>query len=173
MHFSLGICSRAYPLSTWQGRGRLGAVSCSAGSSSLHPPPRSQAAWLELCRCSWAGVTSVCLWLRLFCLSTKANSGSSLRLPSPAACPAWVPASLSEGPQPSLLPATSPCPCRAGAPSPKSRSMCCSPASPRCAALSEARAGGSRGCATCPLPGLLLWLLGAHPHALWKDCWLQ
>ena len=70
LHFSLGTCSRAYPLSTWQGRGRLGAVSC-PGLPFLPPPSaplHRQLGW------SYVGVpgpkaTSVCLWLRLLSLN--------------------------------------------------------------------------------------------------------
>lgn len=65
-------------------------------------------------------------------LPTKASSGRSLRLPSPAVCLAWVPAALQGPPAPAPLPATSPCPCRAAVLSPESPSTWCSPASLQC-----------------------------------------
>lgn len=141
--FLLGNCSGASVL-TLPGSDEVAlGLSLSQLYSAL-PPPHWQLGW------SCVGVpgpkalpaSSISLWLCLLS-PTKANSGSSLRPPSPAACLAWVPAALRRPPAPAPLPATSPCPCTAGAPSPKSPSTWCSPVSPRC--CPEGCPGGSGG----------------------------
>ena len=165
--FLLGNCSRASVL-TLPGSDEVAFGLSPSQLSSALPPPHRQLGW------SCVGVpgpkalpaSSISLWLCLLS-PTKANSGSSLRPPSPAACLAWVPAALRRPPAPAPLPATSPFPCTAGAPSPKSLSTWCSPVSPRC-------------CPERGLPwwrqgvqalGLLLWLLGDPPPR--GDCWMQ